>query len=434
MTVPDAGGETPKKIGLVLAGGGARGAYELGVLRQLLPWLAARLKEEPGWPDDIDVETWRPHIIVGTSVGALNAAFLAATADRLLEDALREGCEVWQQINWGKAVEDLISISSAKEGVSAFLDFFKFPGAHARRLLDPSPLRRTLTEGKLTDELTDGIPFEKIPRNVRESKELEAAAVVTTLASTSLTRVFYDGRAKKPDRDERRGVEYVPATLEVDHVLASAAIPSVFPPVKVGQEWYYDGGTRLNTPIKPAIDLGATHLIVVSLHSLELGEVKPSGEPELLDGAKQLIQGLLIDPLVNDLHTLADINDIVAAMSGKSQKREVRLPPDPPARPHEKRYSEIPYIVVAPKLRGIGECAVKVYEKRGGALPDNVSLLGWGLDIDGDSSRGELFSYLFFDEDFGSALVELGGADATKLIGRIERDELPLWQTGPPSP
>ena len=131
MTVPDAGGDPPKKIGLVLAGGGARGAYEMGALRDLLPWLAKRLKEEPGWPDDIDPKTWRPHIIVGTSVGALNTAYLAATANEPLRPALDDGCKVWQQIEWGKALEDLVSLSTAKATASAVLDLAKVPGFHA---------------------------------------------------------------------------------------------------------------------------------------------------------------------------------------------------------------------------------------------------------------------------------------------------------------
>src|SRR5436190_2756587 len=181
MSLPGEGGKG-HKIGLVLAGGGARGAYELGVLRVLLPWLAARLKQEPGWPDDIDAETWRPHIIVGTSVGALNAAYLAATADESLDQALDDGCNVWQQITWGKALANLVSLSSARTGVTTLLDLTKVPGFHADRVLDPSPLRKTLTDGPLIEGRQGGIPFDRIGRNVRELEQLEAAAVVTTLS------------------------------------------------------------------------------------------------------------------------------------------------------------------------------------------------------------------------------------------------------------
>ena len=436
MTVPNAGGDPPKKIGLVLAGGGARGAYEMGVLRKLLPWLAKRLKHEPGWPDDIDPETWRPHIIVGTSVGALNTAYLAATADEPLADALADGCKVWQQIEWGKALEDLVSFSSAKAAASAVLDLAKVPGFSAGRLLDPSPLRKTLTEGPLIEEREGGIPFENLHANVHRHAQLEAAAVVATLSSTSLSEVFYDGRPATPPRDKRRGIAYTKTKLDADHVLASAAIPSVFPPVYVESQrkWYYDGGTRLNTPIKPALKLGATHLIVVALHSPRLDETSnEDAKPELIDGAKQLIQGLLVDPLINDLHTLGDINEIVRTQSGG---RPIVVPPSPPNRTEPKTYSEVPYIFIAPGHRDIGKAASKVFDEHYDGVWDlrhNVAMLGQGLDVDHDTSRGELLSYLFFDKYFGSELVDVGGSDATAWIGQVEHGGAPLWQTGPPA-
>ena len=117
--------------------------------------------------------------------------------------------------------------------------------------------------------------------------------MVATRASTSLSQVFYEGRGARPKNNSRRGIEYAPTRIGVDHVRASAAIPSAFPPVRVTdppevEAWYYDGGTRLNTPIKPAIDLGATHLIVVALHCTTLGKFsRDDKEPELLDGAKR---------------------------------------------------------------------------------------------------------------------------------------------------
>ncbi len=419
----------------MLAGGGARGAYEMGALRQLLPWLAKQLKPEDGWPADIDPQNWRPHIIVGTSVGALNAAYLAATADEPLQSALDDGCKVWQQIEWGKTLEDLVSFSTAKAAASAVLDLAKVSGFSAGRLLDPSPLRKTLTDGPLIDERAGGIPFDKIRSNVHGHPQLEAAAVVATLASTSLSEVFYDGRAAKPRRDPRRGIAYTKTKLGVDHVMVSAAIPSVFPPVYVEsrERWYYDGGTRLNTPIKPALKLGATHLIVVALHSARLDETSnEDAKPDLIDGAKQLIQGLLIDPLVNDLHTLADINGIVRTQSGGP----IVVPADPPNRPERKVYTEIPYIFIAPEHRDIGRAAYEVFDEHYDNIWDlrhNVALMGQALDVDHDSSRGELLSYLFFDKHFGSKLVELGGGDATGWVGRVERGESPLWQTGPPA-
>jgi NTE family protein len=430
------------KIGLVLAGGGARGAYELGALSRLLPFLARRLKHEPGWPDDIDEKKWRPDIIVGTSVGALNTAYLAATAHEPLEKALGQGCDIWREISWHSALSRLASPAEARAIGGAALDLFNIPGAHARKLLDPSPLEKTLRDGPLSKSREGGIPFAEIHENVHTRKRIEAAAVVATRASTSLSQVFYDGRGVRPSNNNRRGIEYAPTRIGVDHVRASAAIPSAFPPVRVTdppevEAWYYDGGTRLNTPIKPAIDLGATHLIVVALHCTTLGKFsRDDKEPELLDGAKQLIQGVLVDPLVNDLHTLANINEILDVMPAG----QAHVPASESGRARSKTYRQIPYIVIAPETpRAIGERAVAAFNDRY-AGPKNlarryhsVAMLGRQLDIDHDSARGELFSYLFFDPDFGSSLVELGQADADRWIGRVKQGQAPLWETGPHS-
>lgn len=428
------------KIGLVLAGGGARGAYELGALSTLLPWLAARLKHEPGWPEDIDERQWRPDIIVGTSVGALNTAYLAATAHEPLRRALDQGCDIWREISWNKALSRLASPAEARAIGGAALDLFNFPGAHARKLLDPSPLEATLRDGPLSTSRRGGIPFAEIHENIHARKRIEAAAVVATRASTSLSQVFYDGRGVRPTDNKRRGIGYARTRIGVDHVRASAAIPSAFPPVRVTdppavEAWYYDGGTRLNTPIKPAIDLGATHLIVVALHCTSLGKFsRDDKEPELLDGAKQLIQGVLVDPLVNDLHTLANINEILGVLpTGQAQ-----VPATESGRARPKTYRQIPYIVIAPETpRAIGERAVDAFNDRYSG-PRNlarryhsVALLGRQLDIDHDSARGELFSYLFFDPGFGSSLVELGQDDASRWIGLVEQGQAPLWQTGP---
>ena len=122
---------------------------------------------------------------------------------------------------------------------------------------------------------------------MQELEQLEAAAVVTTLSSTSLSQVFYDGRVAQPARDKSRGIAYTKTHLEVDHALAWPRSPaSSRPCTSSRRRAVLHGGTRLNTPIKPAIDLGATHLIVVALHSPRLGEASDEDKrPDLVDGA-----------------------------------------------------------------------------------------------------------------------------------------------------
>src|SRR5205823_345973 len=132
------------------------------------------------------------------------------------------------------------------------------------------------------------------------------AAVTVTSARTSGTIVFHAGGGNPP-HDDVRSINYVPTELRPDHVLASGAIPSLFPAVRVGEPaqargWYFDGGTRLNTPIKPALSLGADRVIVIGLNSIAraTGPLASEDEPDLFLGAAQVLQGLLIDRLTED--------------------------------------------------------------------------------------------------------------------------------------
>ena len=286
-------------------------------------------------------------------------------------------------------------------------------------MLDPAPLRGTL-EAR--------VPFERIHPNVM-SGQIDAAAVVATRASTSLSVVFCDKQGEPPPADDRRGIAYELTTaLSTEHVLASAAIPGAFPAVEINDParargWYFDGGTRLNTPIRPALDLGAQRLIIVALHSPMLGaDTTARGRPQILDGVAQLLQGVLVDPLVNDVHTLSTINESILAADGE----------------RNGSLKAIPYILIAPAAPNeIGELAARTY-KRGYAGPGNstrrdrsVGRLGHVLDVGDDPLRGELLSYLFFDPDFAQELIALGRRDARRWIS-AEHDE-GIWQLRAPT-
>ena len=120
---------------------------------------------------------------------------------------------------------------------------------------------------------------------------------------------------------------------------ASAAIPGVFAAVRVESPrrragWYYDGGTRLNTPIKPALELGGKRVIVIALNALRSGGMR--GRPEALDGTTQIVQALLVDPLVHDVQTLASINEIIRARG-------------PAHGASRAKHKQVPYILIAPR-------------------------------------------------------------------------------------
>src|SRR5437763_6632250 len=335
-------------VALVLAGRGARGAYEVGALSVLLGELE---------PDE------RPRIIIGTSVGALNTAYVAANAQRSTADLIEGGLAVWRQVRYDQVLEPLVSPGEAARLVGYLGEVVGLPGVQATSLLDPGPLAAALP---------DRIDFAQIHENVTSGR-LNAAAVVGTSAETSTSVVFHDD-AGNPPVDVRRGIEYVRAELTVDHVLASAAIPVLFPAVEVGTgHWYFDGGTRLNTPIKPALELGAERVVVVALNSLAPRlPHRRERRPDALDGAVELIQAVLVDPLVNDVHTLATIN----AMLSDATREKVAA--------NERRTGkrQVPYMLVAPEDPcEIGRAAMDVYREHYGKPRDllrsfNLAALG----------------------------------------------------------
>jgi NTE family protein len=130
--------------------------------------------------------------------------------------------------------------------------------------------------------LRSRIDFEALEDNIHAGR-LDAAGVVATSALTSRSVVFHSG-LKSPATDHRRGIDYVATSLSEEHVMASAAIPAIFPAVEVKQPevargWYFDGGMRLNTPIKPVLEFGAARVVVIALNSLAPGPPQLASRP-----------------------------------------------------------------------------------------------------------------------------------------------------------
>ncbi len=393
----------PETVALVLAGGGARGAYEAGALSVLLPVL-----EERGQ---------RPRIVIGTSAGALNAGFLAANAQVTADELIPEALAIWEDVRWGEVARHLVSPGSLLRLGEYAGEVLGLPGSRVESLLDPEPLRTTLRER---------IDFKQLRANVRAGR-LDAAAVVATSALTSRSVVFHTG-LESPPPDRLRGIDYVATGLSEDHVLASAAIPAIFPAVhverpKAARGWYLDGGTRLNTPIKPALELGASRVVVIALNSLTSVSRQLAGErrPDVLEGAGQILLGLLEDQLTADVLTLASINAMLTAAGGRNLAGK----------------REVPYILIAPAAGdAIGQAALRVVrEHYTGPLqairsPD-IALLARLVAGGADAQHAELLSFLLFAPEFSRALIELGRADARRWIAQTH-DREGLWQVGPP--
>lgn len=390
-------------VGLVLAGGGARGAYELGVLSVLLPFLEQRGE--------------RPSVIVGTSVGAINAVGVAATSHLSAQESVASELERWSEVDRAAVIRPVLT------GVPLRLvryagEVLSLPGMRLSSLLDPSPLERNLARW---------VEWERLHENIAGG-QVRRLAVVATAARTGRAVAFVEG-----DGDETlprsHVIDYVQAVVGREHVQASASIPILFPAVRIerpveARGWYIDGATRLNTPIKPALDLGAQRLVVIGTGSI-VAQSFAAGRhdappPDLGSSVTHLLQGALADPLVEDLRKLAEINTFYADPEHSPAAASYRR-----SRGREP-YRRVPYMFIAPRVPGaIATLANDVFHSRYGGLkavrsPDMAVL---GRLLGGrNHTHGELLSYLLFDQEFINGLIEMGERDAN------------AWLNAPPGP
>jgi NTE family protein len=386
---------------VVLGGGGARGAYEAGVLSVLLPVLEER--------DEA------PRILIGTSAGALNVSFLAGNAQLETSEMIARALATWESLRWGEVARRVLSTASVRRAVGYVGEVLDVSGLRINSLLDPEPLRVTLRER---------VDFDQLEANVRGGR-IDAVGVVATSALSGRSVVFHSGLGSPPP-DDRRGIDYVAARLAEEHVLASAAIPGIFPAVKVSapppaRGWYFDGGTRLNTPIKPALALGAARVVVVAVTSVRPGGADLAGaqRPDALEAAGQILIGVLEDQLAADVQTLAGINELLSA-SGGSARTAKRV---------------VPYILVAPtETDPIAERALRVvrehYSGSLQAITSDVALLAKLTAAGTDARHAALLSFLLFAPEFARALIELGQQDARRWISQTH-DLDQLWQVSP---
>jgi len=384
-------------VGLILAGGGARGAYEAGVLSTLLPALEARGES--------------PSVIVGTSIGAISCAFVAGNTHLGVEATGAAALNRWREVSRGHVMSSLVG-GLPLTTLRYLGEALGVPGVRVQSLVDTAPLIETL------DAWLD---WGQIHANVR-SGAIDSAAVVATDARDGRSVVFVDTNAKPPADDER--LRYVKTPLRNEHIRASSAIPIVFPPIEIrspaaARGWYYDGGTRMNTPIKPAIDQGADRVVVIALDSVEAPPPsKPAASgspPDFGDAALHLLQGALVDPLVEDVRRLAQVNRLIDQGADTAHR-------------------PIPYIFIAPEHSAtIGEIAREVYDEYYSGLkrlrnPDIAAmtrLLG-GSGV----SQGALISLLFFERPFVERLIVLGQQDARRWLDQATGPDAP-WHHGP---
>jgi NTE family protein len=252
------------EIGVVIAGAGSRGAYEAGLLSFLLPEIAARTQAEGRV-----ARFW----FVGTSAGSLNSVLIASRAPRVMPDqdpeevrelwmaTMDEVANVWGSVSEGRVI-GLLPNGRLLAALTRLMPAGRLP---LTSLLNTDPLHRLAEDPSIVD-------WEQLRRNVADGTG--GAVGAATAARDGRTVLFLQRQAGEPiPRDVSRDIDYVdcPSGLEAQHVLASSAIPLAFPPQRISEPpewegWYYDGGVRLNTPLKPAIQLGLRHLVIVGTH------------------------------------------------------------------------------------------------------------------------------------------------------------------------
>ncbi len=402
---------TPERVALVLDAGGARSAYQVGALEVLLPALAER--------------GHRPTILVGASAGGLLSAALTATAHldvdeqvtrlrAVLDKATKEN--VIQPL-WRQVPEVALRYASETLGLSRF---------RLRGLFGTAPLASTLDTA---------IDWEALHTNVTQGR-VESTTVIATGVRTGRVTLFSETTAgvELPETPAGHHLRWVRTRLGVDHLMASAAIPGLFPSIRVdgpgtAAGWYVDGATRRRFPMGPAVELGADRVLVIgtgSLHPAEDDPEKDQAPVDLGDGLATLLGSVMDDPLRHDLRRLATANAQAADpdIAGHVNRlREGR---------GRRPYRVVPYAAVLPEQGAeISRCAMEVFRANHGTLSGTLGdpdlqvvhrILGSDSPL-----QGELLSYLMFDPDFFDEVAGLGRRDAEAWLSAHPD----LWTTEP---
>ncbi len=373
----------PVSLALVLSGGGARGAYEAGVLDFLgeaFPELLAQVR-----------------IVTGTSVGAVNGTYLASRG--LDRSATRGLVDVWRDLE----IDRVIGVSS--------LDALKFLGAAPLRLLTRSvrsPATGVLDGSGLWKLVTRRVDWEGLQKNLANGR-LDAIAVLGTDLASGRTHAFTqtaDPRVELPSSGE---LDFVRVRLARPHVLASAAIPILFPPIRYGGRWYIDGGVRNNTPFSPALRLGARALFVVDVHGVS-SEVAPTADfPGIGQVVGKLLDSIFLDRVDFDLDRLRRINDFVLAAEDAGTLDAVLASMAARNRPS---YRFVPHVVVKPTV-DLGAMAAEHVRDAPGRFTF-VRVLD-ALFQDDAKSSGDAASFLYFDGSFARSLIAAGRRDAENM-------------------
>ncbi len=358
----------PNQVAIVLTGGGARSAYHLGVLKYVFDTMNAQME---------------PPIFIGSSAGAINSTYLVQHAHEGFKKAIHDLCDIWCSLTVSRIYKtDVFAVSrvlwhflrNATVGLFAEQRVIE-------SLLDSKPMYALLRAM---------VDIKSLHHNI-DSGLVRGLGITATQYGTGRSLTFFqtapDHKAHEWNFPRRQGVE---TKIGLKHIMASAAIPFLFPSVKIGENYYGDGSIRFTAPMSPGIHMGASKLLAVGMRKVDPTQIEPAKSyPSIAQIGGTLLNAIFLDTLDYDARTLERINRLL-----KNTKDPVGdLKP-------------VDLALIQPSC-DLGIVALK-YSR---FVPRSLKFL---MNRAGSAQRGgaDLLSYLLFDHHYIEELIHLGYEDA----------------------
>ncbi|MBC7658507.1 MAG: patatin-like phospholipase family protein [Chitinophagaceae bacterium] len=363
----------PQKIGLTLSGGGARGAYQAGVLRAI--YQITNLKQCPF------------QVICGVSAGALNAMAIASRTEDFKEATQRIN-DTWLNLTMDKIfkTDSLTALSTALMWITDLTLGEYLPTKKVNHLLDTSPLRELLKENLNTVN---------IQKNIKNG-HLHGVALSATDYRSGKCVTFFDGSKAIKEWDRYSGIGRR-AQLSIDHMMASSAIPIFFPPVQIDQSDYGDGGIGQSSALSPVLRLGADKILAIGLEhppgNEETESIKSLAPLTLSDITSTLFSNLFLKSMRGDVMRLKQTNRLMSFLTPEEIRSDGLA------------MRKVPALFITPSV-DLGKIEVNQFSKFPFALRRVLKGLGFT-----DRRAWDLLSYLAFDSCYAKALLNLGYKD-----------------------